>query len=463
MSLRGKVIGLVAGCLVIVLGGASVFNSLATDRMARGQEQESAHLAVQSIAHAMAAFGEIGDMDGLDTFVKNVAEEPELLDVRAVRGPKVVAEFDTREHAVPSDALDQEVLATGKTAVFNNHQEHTLRLVQPVVAKASCLECHDQHQTGDVMGAASVTLDTQRTDAALASVKRGSILAGFLAVAICAVALGLIVTRLVINPVGSVARTLLANVSHLTGAASDLADTSRHMVDGASNQAASLEETSASLATMTAQTRSNAENAQAAQDRARTVLQQTRDSRTAMETMRQAIGAIKSSSDQTERILQTIDEIAFQTNLLALNAAVEAARAGDAGKGFAVVAEEVRSLAQRSATAAQETSALIETSQASAVEGVSASEAVRQIIEDVTNNVEETVTLMAEVAAASGEQAEDIDQVKTAVSRIDEVSQQNAVIAGRSESAGESLTNLGQGLEEASTELTRMVGVESQH
>src|SRR5262249_12105503 len=128
-------------------------------------------------------------------------------------------------------------------------------------------------------------------------------------------------------------------------------------------QAASVEETSASLEEIAGMTRQNAEHAANVEDLARRTQDTTKRGGEAMTRMEAAIQSIKEGSDKTAKIIKTIDEIAFQTNLLALNAAVEAARAGDAGRGFAVVAEEVRSLAIRSAEAAKDTSSLIDDSQ----------------------------------------------------------------------------------------------------
>ncbi len=250
----------------------------------------------------------------------------------------------------------------------------------------------------------------------------------------------------IIKPVASVSGNLLDQVSNLTSAAGELSDSSRTMVDGANSTAASLQQTSAALETMTSKPRSNASNAGRARLSAGSVLDQTCDGQKAMQAMELAIGDIKKSSDQTRKILKTIDEIAFQTNLLALNAAVEAARAGDAGKGFAVVAEEVRNLAQRSAQAAQETSNLIETSQQSADQGVIVSRQVTEIIQAITANIDETVQLMAEVASSSEQQAVDIDQVKDAVAQIDLVSQKNAGLANHTEEASGNLSALGQAL-----------------
>ena len=127
------------------------------------------------------------------------------------------------------------------------------------------------------------------------------------------------------------------------------------IAQGASEQAASLEETSASLEEMASMTRRNADHAAQAASLVTGVARQVDDSNAAFSGMVASMSAIRESSDKVSRIIKTIDEIAFQTNILALNAAVEAARAGEAGMGFAVVADEVRTLAQRSARAAKDT------------------------------------------------------------------------------------------------------------
>jgi methyl-accepting chemotaxis protein len=162
-------------------------------------------------------------------------------------------------------------------------------------------------------------------------------------------------------------------------------------------------------------------------------------SRDAMTRMGHAITKIKGSSDQTAKIIKTIDEIAFQTNLLALNAAVEAARAGDAGKGFAVVAEEVRNLAQRSAEAAKNTAALIEESQQNANDGVAVSNEVGGILAQIVESVQKLTQLIGEVSAASDEQSKGILQIGTAVTEMDKLTQSNAANAEESASASEEL------------------------
>jgi methyl-accepting chemotaxis protein len=176
-----------------------------------------------------------------------------------------------------------------------------------------------------------------------------------------------------------------------------------------------------------------------------------------MQTMSAAMNDIKASSDGIAKIIKTIDEIAFQTNILALNAAVEAARAGEAGAGFAVVADEVRSLAQRCAEAAKETAAKIEDSVQKSVNGVQISSRVAKSLAEIVGKARQVDALAGEVAAASAEQSQGIEQVNTAVSQMDQVTQSNAANAEESASAAAELNAQAENLKEAVHDLLTMV------
>ena len=269
---------------------------------------------------------------------------------------------------------------------------------------------------------------------------------------------GFLVSR---NIAGSIRRimTRLGEAANQTNSASSqVASASQSLAQGSSEQASSLEETSSALEEMSAMTRQNANNAGTADHLMKESTQSVDSGVDAMARMSDAIDKIKNSATETAKIIKTIDEIAFQTNLLALNAAVEAARAGEAGKGFAVVAEEVRNLARRSAEAAKNTADLIEGSQKNAEAGVSVTNEVAKSLTAIKESSGKVATLISEIAAASKEQAQGIDQVNTAISEMDKVVQQNAANAEESASASEQLTSQAQELNLMVDQLVVLVG-----
>ncbi|MEK7392164.1 MAG: methyl-accepting chemotaxis protein [Fibrobacterota bacterium] len=233
----------------------------------------------------------------------------------------------------------------------------------------------------------------------------------------------------------------------VASASGQISSGSQSLAQGANEQASSLEEVSASLEEMSSMTRQNADNALAAKNLAGEADGNAKTGTEAMARMSRSINRIKESSDQTAKIVKTIDEIAMQTNLLALNAAVEAARAGEAGRGFAVVAEEVRNLAQRSAQAAKNTADMIGESVKNAEEGVKISDEVSVSFEKIAQSSKKVNDLIAEIAAASKEQSTGIKEVNDAVGQMDKVTQQNAANAEESASASEELSSQAQELQ----------------
>jgi len=250
----------------------------------------------------------------------------------------------------------------------------------------------------------------------------------------------------------------LSEGAQQTAAASgQVSQSSQELAEGASEQAASVEETSSSLEEMASMIRQNAAGAKEANALATDTRQAADAGNDKMEQMLKAIQDVNQSSEETAKIIKTIDEIAFQTNLLALNAAVEAARAGEAGQGFAVVAEEVRSLAQRAADAAKDTAELIDGSRENTKRSVGMVDDVAQSLGEITTKARQMNELVAEIAAASDEQDQGIGQINTAVSQIDQVTQSMASNAEESAAASEELNAQAETLTGTVKELVGLV------
>jgi methyl-accepting chemotaxis protein len=256
----------------------------------------------------------------------------------------------------------------------------------------------------------------------------------------------------------SVAADLAEGAEQITSASSQVASSSQTLAQGASEQAASLEETSAASEQITSMTRKNAENSQTAAGVMAEVDRRVAEGNRTLAEMVQSMHEITGSSDKISKIIKVIDEIAFQTNILALNAAVEAARAGEAGMGFAVVADEVRSLAQRSAQAAKDTSALIEESIAKSSQGGQRLEHVTQVIHAITESAAQVKTLVDEVNLGSQEQARGIAHISSSLAEMDRVTQANAASAEQSASASEQMSGQAEALQNIAGELRALVG-----
>ena len=244
-------------------------------------------------------------------------------------------------------------------------------------------------------------------------------------------------------------RSVRQNAEGVASASSQIASGNADLSGRTEEQASALEETAASMEQLGSTVRQNADNARAANQMAVNASQVAAQGGAVVAEVVETMRGINNSSQQIADIITVIDSIAFQTNILALNAAVEAARAGEQGRGFAVVAGEVRTLAQRSAEAAKEIKALINTSVQRVEQGTQLVDKAGATMADIVSAISRVTDLMAEISAASQEQSQGVAQVGEAVTQMDQTTQQNAALVEESAAAAGALRKQAQDLVQA--------------
>ena len=275
---------------------------------------------------------------------------------------------------------------------------------------------------------------------------------------VIALILGALISRRIVRLLSQVCTRLADGAGKTTAMAGQVSTASHNLAEGASSQAAALEETSASMEELASMTKHNAESAGTARRSAHKTLAAAQHCTEEMKQMNQVMLEIKSSSASITVINKTINEIAFQTNILALNAAVEAARAGPAGAGFAVVADEVRALAQRSAQASDETAMKVAEANRRNQQGVEAVAKVTTSLEQILDNAREVDTLINGIALASAEQSLGLNQIATSLVAIDQITQANAAEADRTAAASRAFDSESTELGEIIEDLHALIG-----
>lgn len=307
--------------------------------------------------------------------------------------------------------------------------------------------------------ASTIVTDAARQAHLIRNISGGTALGG----AILALLLGLWITRSVTRPIKRIISNLNDGAEQVASVAAQAASSSLSLAEGASQQAAAIQETSSSLEEMASMTRKNAETAHKA-NRIMGGAKEVVDSANAsMGKLSQSMEEIVLANEETGKIIKTIDEIAFQTNLLALNAAVEAARAGEAGAGFAVVADEVRKLARRAAEAARTTAGLLQDSAAKARGGAAYVTDANEAFQQVAKSAAKVAQMVASISSASSEQAQGVEQISKAVAEMDKVTQQNAARAEESASTSEQMTAQSEEMKTLLAELAALAGSASGH
>lgn len=276
---------------------------------------------------------------------------------------------------------------------------------------------------------------------------------GFVIALVLGVFLGISIAR----PLLVAADSMRESAQQVASASEQLSASSQQLAESNSEQAAAIEQTSSTLEESASMIQQSSENTRLALQLSGQAKAAADKGNIEMQEMISSMDEIKNSSDKIAKIIKVIDEIAFQTNILALNAAVEAARAGDAGMGFAVVAEEVRNLAQRSAQAAKDTEAIIDSNIVLSAKGVDVSRKVAEALAEITLQSQRVNELMDEISAASQEQTQGISQISSAMSQMDKSTQQNAATAEESAAASEQLSAQAQTVNEVVQDIIELI------
>ena len=440
-SLQIKIVMGVTVLLVVGLASIIGVNLFYQQKEMRQQFQSSTSVLTDAVYNAILYPMAIGDSKTIEQQMAEFQKNSSNVKVYVFGFDKLItytSEPDKANSALSENIKSQsliqglnDMLATGATpeSGFDEQSDgvHYLSLLRPLPNEARCHHCHGSNRS--VLGGMLVELNSDSMFTAIQAMRNKNIFIGFLGALAVALVLILMVSRLVDRPIRHVISGLNQTAENSRAAAGGVETISQQMADGTASQAAAIEETSSSLEEMSAMTRQNAENAAQADKLMQHVQGITSGATDSMNRLMESMQQISSASDETQKIIKTIDEIAFQTNLLALNAAVEAARAGQAGAGFAVVADEVRNLAMRAAEAAKNTAALIEGNLKMIHTGADVAKSMSCEFLEVASSVSKAGSLVKEISSASQEQAQGVEQINQAVGGVDKVVQENAANA----------------------------------
>lgn len=364
-------------------------------------------------------------------------------------------------------------------AINSGIQDEIAEVEKDIQALISVLEANrsaNESSRGEVDVAFSKSLESMKKlnqaaligqgaqDRSLATVIRWAliiVISGTIIAPILNLLIGHLFGKTIVNSLRSVIVGLSTASSDINNHSNSFSESSQMLAESSSEQAQSIKETSSSVEEIANQIKKNNENTTSAEHAMKKSRELVETGMGVIKRLTEAMKEILDASNETSKIIKTIDDIAFQTNLLALNAAVEAARAGEAGKGFAVVAEEVRTLAQRSAVAARNTSDLIQRSQHSTEQGVNYADAVVQNLELISESAGNVDAMVTEISNSSHDQATGIDQMTNALSEMEIVVQDTASISEESASSAIELERQAKDMQEIMELLVTMVGDES--
>jgi len=451
VSLQVKIVGALGVMFLVVLVAIITINHWDQQRNITAEVYTSARIlgnsVYNSILHPMA----VGDdntikqqmadfktsIDGASVFIFGVDRSCTYSSEKAIIGTDVTRAVGSGEL---SDALER-LLRDGKVSGRPYEEfiggKRYLTVVRPMMNDSRCHHCHGSSRP--VLGGLMVRQNIDRMTDNLASLRNKNILIGIGGFLTVMGALAFLIWMLVIHPVNGLIGELSQSAEQVAAASTQIAAAGQSLAEAASEQAAGVEETSASIEEITSMTKQNADNSQLAREISNDTWTLINRTGASMGDVKISMEEITKASEETAKIVRTIDDIAFKTNLLALNAAVEAARAGEAGAGFAVVADEVRTLATQAAHAAGNTATMIDGTVSKIREGCELVQKTGEEFKAVGTGSKRVVELVGEIAAASNEQSQGIKQINTTIQEMDKTIQQNAANAEEAASASQEL------------------------
>jgi methyl-accepting chemotaxis protein len=379
-------------------------------------------------------------------FEAQALRSPEVMKKALSRVDKMMKALDELESQIKDADNKNRIAATRKEA--DSYREAMKQILatwsrlNSIKARqnklgAELLQTTGQTVTRGLSDARSISTSTVDTIAKLSWVQ----MLGLVVAVIVGVCLSILTTMSITRPINGVIAGLRQGGQEVTQAASEMSRASADLAEGSNRQAAALEETSSSMEEMSSMIKQNAENAGQANSLTTESDKIISRASGAMSELAESMQDISQASEETAGIVKSIDAIAFQTNLLALNAAVEAARAGEAGAGFAVVADEVRNLAMKAATAAKDTSQMIERTIDRVHHGTGLASNASQAFEEVAQTASKMGQLVNEIASASAEQAEGIVQLNQAMTDMDQITQNHSASSQESAALSQELAN----------------------
>jgi hypothetical protein len=439
MNLQLKVVGAVAGLMTAILLSTGILNSSFQQELMKTLFQSSAANLAQAIYNGILYPMSTNDAETIRHQMSELGQEGEKLQVfvfgfdrritYASKADRVGGDVSLEVESAELNGAIGELVSAGNSPLKGYAE--TIRekpftsVLLPLKNEPRCHHCHGRSRS--VLGGIMVRQDSETIHGALRAMRQRNVLIGAAGLLIIVSLLWLLIRKLVTRPLAAVILRLNEVAGHVTGASRGVSSKSGQYAEGAAEQAAAIEQSSASLEEIASMTRQNASHVGRANQLMNHVDSMVSSSRETMSRLATSMNEASRASEETQQIIKTIDSIAFRTNLLALNAAVEAARAGAAGAGFAVVAEEVRRLALQAAEAARSTTSLIEGTVDSVRKGSDLAERASEEFTSMVAVTSETGQLMGEIAVSCDEQAVGIEQIRLAVSEMEKVVQQNAL------------------------------------